>query len=81
MNEETIRQLKKELGKIVRDRERFYIATWAVAVIALLLISQQPVKKKKRKPSKWNLFFGKMLKQGFTAKEAAENWKNLKAKK
>ncbi len=32
-------------------------------------------KKPKRKPSEWNLFVGKYLKEGKTIKEASTDWK------
>lgn len=81
MRPETIRQLKKELGQIVKNRHRYFTRSWVPALIALLLISQKPVKKKKRKPSKWNVFLGTRIKQGYTIWEAADDWRKLKAKK
>jgi len=47
---------------------------------ALLFIASKLDKRRKRKPSKYNLFLRKKLKQGMTLKEAIEEWRKLKKK-
>jgi len=71
-------ELEKEFKKIrscVTDDTLF--TAKALLYIAKLLSEK---KKRKRKPSKYNLFIKEKLKEGMTLKQAIEEWRKLKKK-
>lgn len=78
-DEKEIATIKKTLRNIVRKRGEYHINAWVPALIALLLLRQRkPVKKEKRKLSKYNLFVSKHFKEGKSFKEIAKLWRAKK---
>ena len=47
-------------------------------VVICKLLDKNSFKKEKRKPSAWNKFATKQMKEGKTLKQARKLWKNLK---
>jgi len=80
---ESLKELREELEKVstyASDDTRF-------TAKAVLFIAEQLDKlikvtrrtgRKPQKPSKYNLFVGKMVKRGLTFKQAAKEWKKRK---
>ena len=86
--DEKFKQITKQNAKdYIRDKEKR--GYWADAVLPrLLLVIIDELErigkrktKRKIKLSAYNIFFGKGIKSGLTAKQIAKNWKELKIKK
>lgn len=73
-----IKILKEKEAKSLREGYRGDAAhaAWQRHVLDLLVvIADKAKKKKKRKPTAWNLFAGKYLREGRTLKQASEDYK------
>lgn len=74
---------KEKESKSLREGYRGDAAHYAFQryVLELLIkIAGEEKKRKKRKPSAWNLFVGNYLREGKTIKQAAEDWKKKKGR-
>ena len=90
----TLTEIKKECRKVsstIADSDAFMYKCFPyfleqltetnknlVSVIELL---KRNLKKKKRKPTEYNLFIAKQMKSGKSLREAVENWKKQKNRK
>lgn len=70
---EVLKMLKEQEARSLKKGYRGDATNYAFKRYALILLNE--IAGKKRKPSAWNLFVGKYLKQGKTVKDAAEDWK------
>lgn len=73
--------LKEKEAKSLREGYRGDAAhaAWQRHVLELLIIiAGQERKKKKRKPSAWNVFVGRYLREGKTLKQASVDWRGTK---
>jgi len=78
---------KKPIPKTYRELEAEYKKIRSIVADdtlftakALLFIASRLDKRRKRKPSEYNLFLKKRLKEGATLKQAIEEWRKLKKK-
>lgn len=83
--DEKFKQITKQNAKIsIRESERKGYYSDALLPRLLLVIIDELERigkrkvKRKIKLSAWNIFFGKGIKSGLTAKQIAENWKKRK---
>ena len=81
---EKIKETIKNLGKLsanskregyLGDATKYSFRRWV-----LILLEGLEVKKKKRKPSAYNLHVSKEMKAGKSMREAIETWKNKSTK-
>jgi len=76
-----LKETKKELLRLEKRsiKNSYYgdASKWAFFRHALILLAEI-ANIKKRKPSAWNEFTARYLKEGKTIKEAAEAWKKRK---
>jgi len=76
-----IKILKEKEAKSLREGYRGDAAhaAWQRYVLELLVvIADASKKKRRRKPTAWNLFAGKYLREGKTLKQASEDYKAKK---
>jgi len=76
-----IKILKEKEAKSLREGYRGDAAhaAWQRYVLELLVVIAGTSKtKRKRKPTAWNLFAGKYLREGKTLKQASEDYKGNK---
>lgn len=61
--------------KLIEQNTNSLILKEVIEVRKMVNLLQSRKPKQKRKPTKWNLFVAKYLKQGKTIKEASGDWK------
>jgi len=75
---ETISNLKKLENRSLKKKYIGDATEYSFRRHTLLLLSKISKKKSQRKPSKWQLFIGKYLRNGKTIQEASKDWKKKK---
>ncbi len=67
------------------EREGYYSDALLPRLLLVIIDELERIGKRKTKRkiklSAWNIFFGKGIKNGLTAKQIAENWKKIKDEK